>query len=73
MGGLTGSWTRIHDARMSRADGAERRRWQRSKATDALDTMTGVTWLAQITIPKRWCLVHKTWDRCWRKPKEASR
>ena len=73
MGGLVGSWSRIHEERKRRVDGDERWRWQRSKATDALDTMTGVTWLAQITIPKRWCRVHSVNDRCWKKPKEASR
>ena len=70
MSGLVGSWSRIHDDRKSRAERSEAWRGRRSMK-ESLDRMTGVTWLAQITIPKRWCRVHVVNDRCWRKPKEG--
>ena len=72
MSGLVGSWDRIHEERKIRAYHQHQNQWRRGMP-DRPDRMNGVQWLVQIAVQKRWCRVHSVNDRCWKKPKEASR
>jgi len=69
MGGLAGSWARIHEERQKRTHTQAQNQWRRGMP-DQPDRMNGVQWLVQIAIQKRRCRVHVTWDRCWKKLKE---
>ena len=72
MGGLVGSWGRNREDRQMREIARRASQYSRSRNQEP-DRMTGVEWLVQLAIQKRWCRVHSVNDRCWRKPKEVGR
>ena len=72
MGGLIGSVGRMKEHRQMREIARRAGQYDRSRNQEP-DRMTGVQWLVQIAIQKRWCRVHGLNDRCWKKPKEGSR
>lgn len=72
MGGLAGAWGRIHEDRQRREIAGQTCQYYLSRSLEP-DRMTGVNWLLQIAILKRWCRVHSVNDRCWRKPKEVGK
>ena len=72
MGGLAGAWGRIHEDRQRREIALRANQYSRIRSLEP-DRMSGVSWLLQRMIQKRWCRVHSVNDRCWKKPKDASR
>ena len=72
MGGLVGSWGRNREDRQMREIARRTNQWSRVQSLEP-DHINGVQWFVQMAIQKRRCRVHVTWDRCWKKPKEASR
>ena len=67
MGGLGGSWTRIHDARTAReAYGLGLHRFNVQRPAPMSQATFGSAGM-EVRVEKTWCAVHKGKDRCWRK------